>query len=253
MQNQEMTFSRIIGKKVLRFPVLESTNDTALALAREGAQDGTVVTAQAQTKGRGRHGRRWHSPKGLGLYFSVLLRPPIIPEDIHRITIISAVAVAGTIVRHTGFPARIKWPNDIWIDDRKVCGILTESESSRYYVKHMVIGIGLNVNHLPGDLPEEAAPLSTSLRIVSGRKWDREILFSKILAELDRLYQKMIGGKIKSFVEFFDPWDALIGEMVETDTLCGRACGITEQGELLIKENEVIHHVRSGSVRRLHH
>ncbi len=250
MQNQKRISGRIIGKRILRFPALESTNDTALTLARKGAEDGTVVTAQAQTKGRGRHGRRWHSPKGMGLYFSVLLRPPIIPEEIHRITIISAVAVAGAIVRYTGFPARIKWPNDIWINDRKVCGILTESESSRYYVKHMVIGIGINVNHTPDDLPEEAAPLSTSLRIVSGREWDREILFSKILAELDLLSHTMIGGNIQSFVEVFDPWDALIGEMVATGTIRGRACGITEKGELLIKEDEVIHHIRSGSVRR---
>jgi BirA family biotin operon repressor/biotin-[acetyl-CoA-carboxylase] ligase len=244
-----MVSGRIIGRKILKYPLVESTNDTALTLVRGIAEDGTVVRAEAQTKGRGQHGRRWHSPKGSGLYFSVILRPPIIPEQTHRITIITAVAVAKAIVRYTELPARIKWPNDISIDNRKVCGILTESESGRYYIKHAVVGIGVNVNHTHCELPEETAPLATSLRIAAGRVWDREILFLEILAEFDRLYHKMIGGEIKSFVGFFDPWDALLGEMVEANSICGRACGINENGELIVKEDKTFHHIRSGSVR----
>ncbi len=241
----------IIGRKILEYPVVESTNDRALSLAREGAEDGTVVRAEAQTKGRGQHGRRWHSPKGLGLYFSVLLRPPIIPEHTHRITIISAVAVAGAIVRHTGLKASIKWPNDICIDNKKVCGILTETESGRHHIKHAVVGIGININHTPGDLPKALTPLATSLQIASGREFDREILFQDVCAGLDKLYRKMIDDRIKSLVELFDPWDALIGEMVKINGICGRACGITENGELLVKEDGVVHQVRSGSVSRL--
>jgi BirA family biotin operon repressor/biotin-[acetyl-CoA-carboxylase] ligase len=250
MQDQRI-YSRIIGNKILKHPVLESTNKSALTLARQSAEDGTVVRAEAQTKGRGQHGRRWHSPKGLGLYFSVLLRPPIIPEHVHRITIISAVAVAEAIVGYTGLPARIKWPNDICIDNRKVCGILTESESGRYHIKHAVIGIGINVNHAPCDLPEEIAPNSTSLNIASGREWDLEILFMEILTGLNRLYHMLIDNGIENLVDFFDPWDALAGEMVQVNAIRGRACGITENGELLVKEDGVIHHVRSGPVNRL--
>jgi BirA family biotin operon repressor/biotin-[acetyl-CoA-carboxylase] ligase len=252
MQNQGIS-TRIIGKKILKYPVVESTNDSALALACRLTDDGTVVRAERQTKGRGQHGRRWHSPEGLGLYFSVLLHPPIIPEHSHRITIISAVAVAGAIEERTGFPARIKWPNDVCIDNRKVCGILTESESGRYHIKHAVVGIGINVNHSPEDLPEDVAPQSTSLQIVSGRKLDREILFMEILAELDRLYRRMIDGKIQNLAELFDPWDALAGEMIQVNALRGRACGITESGELLVKEDEKIHRVRSGRVSRIQH
>lgn len=251
MQSQETISSRIIGRKILEFPVLKSTNDKGLMLAGEGAEDGTVVRAEAQTKGRGQHGRVWHSPRGLGLYFSVLLRPPILPEQTHRITIVSAVAVARAITEYTGLPARIKWPNDICISNGKVCGILTESESGRHYIKHAVVGIGINVNHTPGDLPREIVSSATSLRIASGREWNSDILFTKTLAELDRTYRKMIEDKISNLVEFFDPWDALVGEMVQVNSIRGRACGISERGELLIKEDQVIHHIRSGSVSRL--
>ncbi len=246
-----MTSYPIIGRKILDYPVVGSTNDVALALAREGTEDGTVIRAETQTKGRGQHGRRWHSPRGTGLYFSVLLRPPIIPEQTHRITIISAVAIADTIARHTGLPARIKWPNDICIDNRKVCGILTESESGQHHIKHAVVGIGINVNHTPGDLPKVLTTLATSLQIASGREFDREILFQDILSGLDKLYRKMIDDKIKSLVELFDPWDALIGEMVKVNGICGRAGGITENGELLVKEDGVVHQIRSGPVSRL--
>jgi BirA family biotin operon repressor/biotin-[acetyl-CoA-carboxylase] ligase len=251
MQNQKTISPRIIGRKILEFSVLQSTNDTGLILAIEGAEDGTVVRADAQTKGRGQHGRNWHSPRGLGLYFSVLLRPPILPEQTHRITIVSAVAVAQAIEEHTGLPARIKWPNDICINNRKVCGILTESESGRYYIKHAVVGIGINVNHTPGDMPRGISSLATSLRIVSGREWNRDILFTNILTELDRIYRKMIEGKISNLVEFFDPWDALAGKMVQVNNIRGRACGISESGELLIKDDRIIHHIRSGSVSQL--
>jgi len=251
MQSQKTISSRIIGRKIIECSVLKSTNDTVLTLASEGEQDGTVVRADAQTRGRGQHGRGWHSPKGLGLYFSVLLRPPILPEHTHRITIVSAVAVAQAIEGYTGLPARIKWPNDICINNKKACGILTESESGRHYIKHAVVGFGINVNHTPGDLPREIASSATSLRIASGREWDRDILFTKILTELDGLYREMIEGKISNLVEFFDPWDALAGEMVQINTIRGRACGISEHGELLVKEDQIIHHVRSGSVNRL--
>ncbi|MBM3848030.1 MAG: biotin--[acetyl-CoA-carboxylase] ligase, partial [Verrucomicrobia bacterium] len=141
----------VIGRDIRVFRETTSTNDIAEKLAHDQVPEGVVVFAERQTKGRGRLSRRWESQAGLGLWFSILLRPALPPQAATRITITSAVSIARALRQSTGLDTRIKWPNDIQIGGRKVAGILTEMTAETDRIRSLIIGIGLNVNQRPGD------------------------------------------------------------------------------------------------------
>lgn len=145
-----------------------STQDDARRLARAGAPEGTVVVAGEQTAGRGRLGRTWHSPPGLGVYLSVLLRPRTGSATAARWTLAASVAACLAARDLTGRPVRIRWPNDVRYDDRKLAGILSEMRTRHSRVDELVVGMGLNVNHLAPDFPPELSRIATSLRLVAG-------------------------------------------------------------------------------------
>lgn len=187
-----------IGAEILVFESTSSTNDVASYLAASGAREGVVVFAESQTKGRGRHGRSWVSPRGKGLWFSVLLRPPLAPAAMSRITVAASVAVAHAIRSSTNLDARIKWPNDVLIGERKVAGILTELHGLA-----AILGIGVDVNCQAEELPPAVA--ATSLLLASGRAVDRLALAAVVLRELDRAYQ----GALDNFEEIVTEWARL--------------------------------------------
>lgn len=230
---------KVIGRDVRVFDSTTSTNDVVEKLARDGAKEGVVVFAETQTKGRGRLGRQWLSPKGKGLWFSILLRPDLPPQAVTRLTIASATGVARAIRKHTGLAPQIKWPNDILFGEKKAAGILTELSAELDTIKYVVLGIGVDVNLETEDLPVELRKIATSLRIESGHKQSRAELAAQMMRQLDYDYQRILTG---DFDEVADEWVAqcsTIGKQINVETgghsVHGRAEALDSDGALLLR------------------
>ncbi len=176
----------VMGRRVSVFRETASTNDLVRDMALGGAPEGEVAVADRQSRGRGQFGRRWDSATGLGLWFSVLLRPTWGREFLERVTPLVAVAVAGGIAEATGLLPRIKPPNDVFVDGRKVAGILTEARTGRD--TFAVVGIGVNVSHAVADFPLELQTTATSLALSLGRPVERERVLVAILRGLNQWY-----------------------------------------------------------------
>lgn len=219
------------------FPVTDSTNSRATGLAEKGAPEGTVVTADEQTSGRGRMGRRWVSPPGLNLYVSLLLRPPIEPVRAPQMTMLTAVALAEGVEDACNVPVRLKWPNDLYLDDRKCAGILAEMSADPDRVRHVVIGVGLNVNGTENDFPEELRERATSLRILAGRTFRRIDVLAAFLARFERAYATFLSeGSLRSFLPAWERRSLLTGRRVllriRDEEVRGTAAGVDETGTL---------------------
>ncbi|EPX61930.1 Biotin-protein ligase [Cystobacter fuscus DSM 2262] len=173
-----------LGQQIHFHESLPSTNVTAFQLAAEGAEHGEVVITEQQTAGKGRRGRVWTSPPGVNLYFSAILRPELPPQRASELTLVAAVALAETL-REQDADARIKWPNDVQIDGRKVAGILTELSADPDQVHFVVLGVGVNLNSGPEDFPPELAETATSLSRVLGRRVNRALFTSSLWGRLE--------------------------------------------------------------------
>jgi BirA family biotin operon repressor/biotin-[acetyl-CoA-carboxylase] ligase len=178
--------TQVIGRHLHCYEVVGSTNDVAFDLAAQGAPEGTVVLAEGQTAGRGRQGRTWHSPPGVGITMTCILRPPLPAPELWKVTALASVAVCRAIAAQTGLRPIVKKPNDVLVEGRKVCGILTEARRDT-----VILGIGISVNHGWADFPEALHDIATSLRIASGRKVDRTGLLRKALEALDTGYGEL--------------------------------------------------------------
>ncbi len=245
--------TKVIGRDVRVFGETSSTNDVVEKLARDGASEGITVFAETQTKGRGRLGRKWISPPGKGLWFSVLLRPDLRPQSATQLTVISAVAVARAIEKQTGLKPGIKWPNDIVFAGRKCAGILLELSAELDHIRHVVLGIGIDVNLSAEELPPELRSIATSLRIEAGHPIDRPELAAAVIRELDAAYARLRAG---DFHEIGDEWmrrcitlgrrvRILIGDRPVT----GLAEALDEEGALLVRtEHGRLERVVGGDV-----
>ena len=169
----------MIGHQVHAYQSVKSTNDIAVRLAESGAPDGTIVTAEQQTGGRGRFGRVWHSPSGCGVYLSVILRPTLHPEQAPGMSIMTALALAETLSEYLPGKIQIKWPNDVLISGKKTAGILTKLSADHKRISYVVIGVGININHRSENFPDELKPIATSVRIGLRRKCDRVALLPR--------------------------------------------------------------------------
>ena len=192
-----------IGHLVNYLPSTPSTNTIAQELAREGAPEGTVVIADYQTHGRGRLARRWLSPPGEDLLFSVILRPSLGPAQAFQATLVSSLAVAHAIKRETGLEALIKWPNDIYIKGKKASGILTELGFSGGYLTYVIVGIGINSNSDPSVHPEIQGR-ATSLRLEVGHHVARLPLLAAVLELLEGFYVRLKHGEFKTLKAMWD-------------------------------------------------
>lgn len=249
-----ITENRIVGSEIRVLPELPSTSDLVEQLAREGAAEGLTVFAESQTAGRGRLGRSWFSPGGQGLWFSVLLRPPLHPQAITRITIAAATALMRGLQEETGLPLQIKWPNDITARGRKLAGILTELRGELDKVKEVIVGIGVNVNVAASEFPAALRPVATSLKIeAKGRAFSRPLLAGALLRELDQDYHRLLHGDFASLAVEWEQHCATLGRDVQIQmgrrTLSGRAEALDENGALLLRtEHGHLERVIGGDV-----
>jgi BirA family biotin operon repressor/biotin-[acetyl-CoA-carboxylase] ligase len=233
--------TRIIGTSVFSFDSLPSTIDKAVALAQEGAPEGTVVVAEAQTGGRGRLGRTWSSPAGVGIWSSIILRPSIPPREAPKLTLLIAVGVAKTLNERYRLNARIKWPNDVIVNGKKICGVLTELLAEQDAVRYIIASFGLNVNQTRSGFPDEVARIATSMRIEAGRKLDRPRVFKDILMELDTQYVHFIppGRGSASILEQWRELSCTLGKHVKVqlrdESIEGIARDIDDDGSLIIE------------------
>lgn len=245
--------TRIIGRDIRVFEETTSTNDVMEKLARDGVREGVVVFAESQTRGRGRLGRKWLSPGRKGLWFSVLLRPELRPQETTQLTVASATALWRAVQSVAGVRPEIKWPNDILIGGKKVAGILTEMSAEVDRVRHVILGIGVDVNLGPGEFPPELRKLATSLRIETGRPILRAELAVAILRELDADYARVCAGE---FAALADEWEAhcsTLGHNVAIQMgerkIRGRAEALDDDGALLLRtEHGHLEHIIGGDV-----
>ena len=179
-----------IGHKIVHFFRIDSTNTVALRMASDGAHHGTVVLAEEQTAGRGRFGRAWYSEKSSGIYVSIILRPPLAPSAAPVLTLMAGVAAQAAIYRATSLATDIRWPNDLLLNGRKLCGILTEMNAEVDRLHAVVIGIGINVNHQ--EIPDELRSIATSLRIEGGRVYSRAQILAALLREMEQHYELLL-------------------------------------------------------------
>jgi BirA family biotin operon repressor/biotin-[acetyl-CoA-carboxylase] ligase len=229
----------IVGRDIRVFQETTSTNDIIEKLAYDDVEEGVVVFAESQTKGRGRLGRKWVSPARKGLWFSVLLRPKLRPQAVTQLTIAAATALVRAIHCATGLELEIKWPNDIYLHDKKVAGILTEMNGELDTVKYVILGIGVDVNLSANEFPADLRKLATSLRIELGESLDRAELAAEILRELDRDYGRIGSGQFEALADEFEDSCKTIGRDVAITVgercLRGRAESLDPDGALLLR------------------
>jgi BirA family biotin operon repressor/biotin-[acetyl-CoA-carboxylase] ligase len=242
--------THIVGRNLELHESIGSTNTRALELARAGAPEGTLVLAEGQTQGRGRLGRRWHAPPGSSLLMSLLLRPPLLLRQAPRATMICSLAAVEAIGQVCGLVARVKWPNDIVLGERKLGGILTELGARGEQLDYVIVGLGLNVNLDLSSLPELMAP-ATSLSIEAGRPVSRLELLLALLRGIEVRYERMAQG--------WSPhgeWRehlATLGQEVCVGTAAevieGRAEDVDEDGALLVRTHDGrLLHILAGDV-----
>jgi BirA family biotin operon repressor/biotin-[acetyl-CoA-carboxylase] ligase len=231
--------TKVIGRDIRVFEETTSTNDVIEKLARDGVKEGVVVFAESQTKGRGRLGRKWMSPTHKGLWFSVLLRPKLSPQETTQLTVASATALRRAIKNVTGLLAEIKWPNDLLIGGKKVVGILTEMSAEVDRVRHVILGIGVDANQDAAEFPVELRKIATSLKIEAGEEISRAELAVEILRELDLEYARICAGKFSAVVDEWESGCATIGKNVSVQMgarqIRGSAEALDDDGALLVR------------------
>lgn len=237
----------VVGSKWVHLYETESTMDVAGRLAEEGCPEGTVVISEFQRSGRGRLGRSWICPPSKGIIMSVVFRPVLPPKAALRFTFFSALAVRRVIEEEAGLNARIKWPNDVLIGSKKVCGILTEMAAESDELKYVIVGIGLNVNSHRSDFPGELREVATSLADEAGNGFSRINIARRLLEELEGLYF----GACDDFGSVLREWKehcVTLGNHVTVaspwEDLCGFAEDIDDDGALIIS-------LPDGSMRRV--
>jgi BirA family biotin operon repressor/biotin-[acetyl-CoA-carboxylase] ligase len=240
--------TQVIGKKVHVFDQLDSTNSEAYRIARDGGEEGEIVVADRQLRGKGRLGRTWFSPPGLNLYVSILLRPPVNTRDAPFITLMAAVATARATEEVSGLRPRIKWPNDLLIQGKKIAGLLNEMRGKAGTVDCVILGIGINVNMTLKMMPEEIRSVATSLREELGYEVSRVEFLRVLLQEVEREYQALLAGETGRILRRWEDYSQMVGSLVELkssdEVIRGKVEGIDPDGSLLLRAPD-------GSERRI--
>lgn len=241
-----------LGKRVEYFEEVDSTNTKAKRLAEEGIPHGTLVVADHQTAGKGRRGRLWISPKGKNVFMSLILRPDLLPSSASMMTLVAALAVRDGMEAATGLKGLIKWPNDLVVSGKKICGILTEMSAELEGIHYVIVGMGINTNM--EEFPREVAEKATSVLLESGKPVRRSQLIAAVLEAFERYYDIFLSqGDLSGLISVYNNNMVNAGKEVcvldPKGAYKGKALGITEKGELLVKTPEgEVKHVVSGEV-----
>ncbi|MCI6676334.1 MAG: biotin--[acetyl-CoA-carboxylase] ligase [Clostridiales bacterium] len=240
------------GRNIVYYDSIDSTNNEAKRLGKEGALHGTLVIAQQQTAGRGRLGRNWDSPKEQAIYMTLLIRPNISPQNASKVTLIAALAAAKGIREVAGMPPQIKWPNDIVIHGKKLCGILTEMNMESENKFFLVVGIGINCNRK--DFPEELKQTATSLYLETKKEQSREQLIAAVMYAFEQYYSVFIQTEnLSNLKQQYEcqlvNYNRDVRVLSPDHEYIGTSRGINEEGELLVEDKSgQMHAVRSGEV-----
>lgn len=241
-----------VAKEVLYFDTIDSTNTKAQELAEKGYQSGTLVVADKQESGKGRRGRSWVSPSGTGIFMTLMIKPDINPNNASMLTLVAALAVAKAITSVTGEEALIKWPNDIVVNSKKVCGILTEMNAQFDYINHIVVGIGINVHN--ESFPEEISQMASSLMIeAGGKRFHRAQIIAETMSYFEQYYDTFLktqdlSALVREYDELLVNMNKAVRVLDPKEPFDGKAMGITPKGELIVDTWESRKLVSSGEV-----
>ncbi|WP_099158338.1 biotin--[acetyl-CoA-carboxylase] ligase [Virgibacillus ndiopensis] len=238
-----------LGKKIIHKSSTTSTQHIAHQLAQENTPHGTIVIADEQTAGKGRMNRKWHSTEGKGVWMSILLRPDILPYLAPQLTLLTATVLADVLSKDMDTEPKIKWPNDILINNKKTAGILTEMQAEQDQIQYVVIGVGINVNHTLGDIPEDIHRKATSLQIETNKTFDITNLIQHILQTFESAYDSYIKYGFPNVKNKWESYGFRIGETIQIKTIKKSweavFLGIAEDGALLTKNND-------GEIKKLY-
>ena len=241
---QKQLSTDFIGRNIYIYEETDSTNTQAKQNCDKN--NGSIFIAETQTNGKGSRERSWISPKGSGIWLSILLKPDISPMTVSQITLVAGLAVCKSI----GVGSMIKWPNDIVINGKKVCGILTEMSATSEKVNHVVCGIGINVNM--DNFDEEIADRATSMYIESGQKYDINEIIAKLLNEFEYYYNKFLDDGLGAVIDEYKKHCITIGREVNviynSETVTGNAVDVSSNGQLIVETDSGVIEVTSGEV-----
>ncbi len=244
---KEKLQTEFIGKTIHYFSEVASTNDLAKQIAAIGAKEGTIIIAETQTSGKGRLRRKWASPRG-GIWFSTILRPELDARDVPKLTLMTSLAVAKTISQLFQLRIEVKWPNDVLIDGKKVCGILTEANTRGTKINFVVVGIGINANINLDSLPRQVRETATSLKHKLKRKIDREQFLLIVLEKMENYYVMSVKGNFDSILKEWRSLCRFLGSYVEVtsvnEKIEGWAVDVDRSGALIIK-------LRDGTIKKV--
>ena len=241
-----------VAKEVLYFDTIDSTNTKAQELAEKGYPSGTLVVADKQDSGKGRRGRSWVSPSGTGIFMTLMIKPDINPNNASMLTLVAALAVAKAITSVTGEEALIKWPNDIVVNGKKVCGILTEMNAQFDYINNIVVGIGINVHN--ESFPEEISQMASSLMIeAGGKRFHRAQIIAETMSYFEQYYDTFLktqdlSALVREYDELLVNRNKSVRVLDPKEPFDGKAMGITPKGELIVDTWESRKLVSSGEV-----
>lgn len=245
--------TKVFGQNILFFDKIDSTNIKAKTLSKEGIEEGTIVIAEEQNAGRGRLDRAFYAPKGMGLWFSLILRPKFKITEASKCTLLAAVAVARALLE-IGITPKIKWPNDIVHKNKKLVGILTELVVNDDGAYSVIIGIGINVNFLKEDFPEDIRDIATSLAIIKGEDIDRIKFLQRVLFFLEKLYNKAQSEGFDDILDLWRKFSITLNKNIRVinagdgEEIIGRAVDIDGDGALLVETDGEIIRVLAGDV-----
>jgi len=244
--------NEFLGNKIYSYNEIDSTNNEAKKKAEDGATQGTLIITECQNGGRGRRGKKWISPSGSGIWMSFVLRPTIHPYGASMITLVAALAVVGALKSINDLECKIKWPNDIVVNGKKICGILTEMSSELDAVNYVIIGIGINVNI--SEFDEEISDIASSIFLETGHMVKR----SQVIADFAKCFEEyykifMQTGDMSGLIKEYNGLLINVGREVKISNInsqfIGNAIGINEKGELLVKKQDgSIEKIMSGEV-----
>lgn len=241
-----------LGHNIIYQESVQSTNDVAKLEAQNGAIHGTVVVAEEQLKGRGRIQRGWYSPKGEGLWLSVILRPDWLPQEAAKCTLMAAVVLHRVFAKLYALNVGIKWPNDIFIDNKKLVGILTEMNAQMDGINYIVIGTGINVNLNREKIPAELQDVAIGLSTVLGKKIDRVELFAEVCKQYEKIYAEVTETGFGNILDEWRKYSITLNREVLVkgikESYVGKAVDIDADGALLVESEGQLKTVLAGDV-----